>query len=78
MTGLLNMNGGLPTVARPVKRLYLIRMKNVLITGCSSGFGLDTARYFLEQGWQVTATMRTPREDLLPRSESLRILQLDV
>jgi len=53
-------------------------MKTVLITGCSSGFGLETARYFLEQGWKVVATMRTPREDLLPASDNLRILTLDV
>lgn len=53
-------------------------MKKVLITGCSSGFGLETARYFLEQGWQVIATMREPREDLLPASENLRLLSLDV
>lgn len=50
----------------------------VLITGCSSGFGLETARFFLDQGWRVVATMRTPREDLLPRSDSLRVLALDV
>jgi len=53
-------------------------MKTVMITGASSGFGLDTARHFLEQGWQVIATMRQPREDLLPRSERLHILPLDV
>lgn len=53
-------------------------MKAILITGCSSGFGLGTARYFLEHGWKVIATMRTPREDLLPRSEHLRVLALDV
>ncbi|NMO13370.1 SDR family oxidoreductase [Pyxidicoccus fallax] len=53
-------------------------MKTILITGCSSGFGLDTARYFLERGWKVIATMRTPREDVLPRSEHLRVLPLDV
>ena len=53
-------------------------MKTVLITGCSSGFGLETARHFLERGWQVVATMRTPREDLLPPSPRLRVLQLDV
>jgi len=53
-------------------------MKTVLITGCSSGFGLETARHFLDQGWQVVATMRTPRDDLLPRSERLRVLPLDV
>ncbi|NWB96930.1 SDR family oxidoreductase [Pseudomonas gingeri] len=53
-------------------------MKTVLITGCSSGFGLETARYFLEHDWKVIATMRTPREDVLPRSEHLRVLALDV
>jgi len=53
-------------------------MKTVLITGCSSGFGLETARRFLDGGWQVVATMRTPREDVLPRSERLRVLPLDV
>jgi NAD(P)-dependent dehydrogenase (short-subunit alcohol dehydrogenase family) len=53
-------------------------MKTVLITGCSSGFGLETAKYFLERDWNVIATMRTPREDLLPPSDNLRILPLDV
>jgi len=53
-------------------------MKNVLITGCSSGYGLETARYFHAQGWNVLATMRAPREDVLPRSERLRVLALDV
>jgi NAD(P)-dependent dehydrogenase (short-subunit alcohol dehydrogenase family) len=53
-------------------------MKTVLITGCSSGFGLETARYFLDRDWRVVATMRTPREEVLPRSERLRVLALDV
>lgn len=53
-------------------------MKTILITGCSSGFGNETAKYFLERGWEVIATMRTPREDVLPRSERLRVLPLDV
>ena len=50
----------------------------VLITGCSSGFGLATARFFLDKGWHVVATMRTPRVDLLPASDRLRVLALDV
>ena len=53
-------------------------MKTILITGCSSGFGLEIAKHFLENGWQVIATMRTPRADVLPPSENLRILPLDV
>jgi NAD(P)-dependent dehydrogenase (short-subunit alcohol dehydrogenase family) len=53
-------------------------MKTVLITGCSSGYGLQTARHFHAQGWNVVATMRTPREDSLPRSERMRVLALDV
>jgi len=35
-------------------------MANVLITGCSSGFGLLTALHFARQGDHVTATLRTP------------------
>jgi NAD(P)-dependent dehydrogenase (short-subunit alcohol dehydrogenase family) len=53
-------------------------MKTVLITGCSSGYGLETARHFHAQGWRVVATMRTPIEGILPRSDRMRVLPLDV
>ncbi|WP_454727002.1 MULTISPECIES: SDR family oxidoreductase [Cupriavidus] len=53
-------------------------MKTVLITGCSSGYGLETARHFHAQGWNVVATMRTPDPDRLPRSDRIRVLALDV
>jgi NAD(P)-dependent dehydrogenase (short-subunit alcohol dehydrogenase family) len=53
-------------------------MNTVLITGCSSGYGLATARHFHAHGWNVIATMRTPQADILPASERLRILPLDV
>ncbi|ANK95422.1 MULTISPECIES: SDR family oxidoreductase [Rhizobium] len=53
-------------------------MKTVLVTGCSSGFGLEIARFFLAHGWKVIATMRTPRQDLLPISDHLKIVALDV
>lgn len=53
-------------------------MNTILITGSSSGFGLETARYFLDRGWTVIATMRTPRNDVLPTSERLRVVTLDV
>jgi NAD(P)-dependent dehydrogenase (short-subunit alcohol dehydrogenase family) len=52
--------------------------KTVLITGCSSGYGLETARRFHDHGWHVVATMRTPRDGVLPVSERLRVMALDV
>jgi NAD(P)-dependent dehydrogenase (short-subunit alcohol dehydrogenase family) len=52
-------------------------MKTVLITGCSSGYGLETARHFHAQGWTVIATMRNPRAGLLP-TDRTRLIALDV
>ncbi len=53
-------------------------MPTVLITGCSSGFGLEIARHFLGQGWSVVASMRQPFPDVLPPSDRLRVIALDV
>lgn len=53
-------------------------MKTVLITGCSSGYGLATARHFHARGWTVIATLRTPRDEVLRPAERLRVLPLDV
>jgi NAD(P)-dependent dehydrogenase (short-subunit alcohol dehydrogenase family) len=53
-------------------------MKTVLITGCSSGYGLETALHFHRQGWNVIATMRSPRPGVLPVSDRIRLLPLDV
>src|SRR3982751_5230628 len=85
------MKLGLPVADSPARGRYVVlinaavtaetresTMKTVLITGCSSGYGLETARYFHSQGWHVVATMRTPREDVLRSSERLRVLALDV
>jgi len=86
ISGLLLKNNGLLTLYRPERAVYDEKeetngdreMQTIMITGCSSGFGLETARYFLEQGWKVIATMRVPREDLLPASDRLRLVRLDV
>jgi len=53
-------------------------MPKILITGCSSGFGLAISKAFLSEGWDVVATMRTPRNDLLSANGRLEILALDV
>lgn len=53
-------------------------MNTVLTTGASSGFGLGIAQRFHDEGWNVIATMRNPRQDVLPRSDRIRLVQLDV
>jgi len=53
-------------------------MQTILITGCSSGYGLATARCFHDRGWNVIATMRTPRHDVLTASSRMRVMALDV
>lgn len=53
-------------------------MKTALITGCSSGYGLETARHVHAQGWNVVATMRRPRPELFADLPGIRVLPLDV
>ncbi|HXK32570.1 MAG TPA: SDR family oxidoreductase [Dehalococcoidia bacterium] len=59
-------------------------MPVVLITGCSSGFGLLSAVSLAKQGAQVFATMRNPARDAALRQAcaeagvSVDVLQLDV
>lgn len=50
----------------------------VLITGCSSGFGLATAKLFLAHGWNVVATMRSPQQHLFDNHDRLLVTPLDV
>ncbi|MDM9621983.1 SDR family oxidoreductase [Rhizobium sp. S96] len=53
-------------------------MPTILITGCSSGFGLETAKLFLQRDWDVIATMRNPDAAVLPAATRLRLLPLDI
>ena len=53
--------------------------QTVLITGCSTGMGKETAKKFLAEGWHVAATMRTPeREEELTALDSCLVTRLDV
>jgi len=53
--------------------------QTVLITGCSSGYGKATAQLFLDRGWNVVATMRTPNPALFDAPQDrLRVIALDV
>ena len=54
--------------------------KTVLISGASSGIGLETALYFFEQGWNVIATMRNPEKRRTPLHDKglTDVIHLDV
>lgn len=53
--------------------------KSILITGCSSGIGLDAARRLKARGWRVIATARKS-DDIawLTESERLETIKLDL
>jgi NAD(P)-dependent dehydrogenase (short-subunit alcohol dehydrogenase family) len=50
----------------------------ILITGCSSGFGAASVKFFLARGWNVIATMRSPNPKLFEDNKRLLITALDV
>ncbi len=53
--------------------------KNILITGCSSGIGLDVARGLQQQGWRVFATARRAEDVASLQAQGfIDALQLDV
>jgi NAD(P)-dependent dehydrogenase (short-subunit alcohol dehydrogenase family) len=53
--------------------------KTILITGASSGIGAATAQFFLNKGWNVIATMRSPeKQSTLENGPNALITKLDV
>ena len=56
--------------------------RSVLITGASTGIGLEFARQYAERGWQVIATHRgtasAPLLDLARGSDTVRLASMDV
>ena len=53
-------------------------IKNILITGCSSGIGYDTAHYLQQNGYKVYATAREQKDVERLKSEGLNSYLLDV
>ena len=60
-------------------------MKNIIITGSSSGFGLKAAKDFADKGNKVFATMRKPdgknaekKAELEGHSSNIKVLDMDV
>lgn len=51
--------------------------RSVLITGCSSGIGLDAARSLHQRGWRVFATCRQEADCARLRGEGLESFVLD-
>lgn len=55
------------------------RTRTILITGCSSGIGLASARMLKARGWRVFATARKP-DDIarLQRDDGLEVIPLEL
>ena len=53
-------------------------MTTILITGCSSGIGLDAARHMGARGWRVMATCRHPDDLAARQAEGMVALPLDL
>lgn len=53
--------------------------RSILITGCSSGIGLASARIMAARGWHVLATARTPEDlEMIERDPGVAAIELDL
>lgn len=52
--------------------------KSILITGCSTGIGYESAKMLKEHGWRVFASARKPEDVSRLASEGFEAIQLDV
>ncbi len=56
----------------------MTRARTILITGCSTGIGHDTAHALARRGWHVFATARAEADVERLRNEGLESLRLDL
>ena len=54
-----------------------MKSRSILITGCSSGIGLDTAKRLASDGWRVFASCRSEKDCAARVAEGFEALQLD-
>lgn len=53
--------------------------QTIFITGASSGFGRETAKLFIQKGWNVVATMRSPEKEMeLTALPGVSVVRMDV
>jgi len=55
-----------------------VQRRTVLVTGCSSGIGLATARVLRQRGWEVVPTARSDEDLAMLRADGFRPVRLDV
>lgn len=55
-----------------------VKVRSVLITGCSSGIGRATAELLQERGWRVLATARADSDLVSLRAAGFEALKLDL
>jgi len=54
------------------------KLKSVLITGCSSGIGLDAVHYLRKHGFHVIASVRQEKDIALFEKDNIECIQLDL
>lgn len=55
-----------------------MQMKNILITGCSSGIGLCAAKTLLQRGYNVIATVRTETDKAALQQQGLQVVLIEL